>query len=197
MMAASASALTSLRELIGTTASGYRNRSSLSFSLLEEGIPKGALTEISGPGKTEFLVRFLSEHPSLKVAWIEDRISIFPYAIFQRRGQLQRMLFAEAGNNSHWALMQILRSQVFGLIVFSSTTTTPLCNSEDGGGIGQESYRALFEEKSLRAMQLSAEKSQAAVVFLRDEPGDSWPISLQVRIGRMGRGSVEVLKRRY
>jgi hypothetical protein len=188
-----ANAIASLRELIGT-ASGYRNRSSLSFSLLEEGIPKGALTEISGPGKTEFLVRFLSEHPNLKVAWVEDQISIYPYAIFQRKAHLQRILFAEAGSNSLWALMQILRSQVFGVIVFSSTTTTHLSKSGDGDGVGRESRRALFEEKTLRAMQLSAEKSQAAVVFLRDEPGDSWPVSLQVRVDR---GDVEVLKRRY
>lgn len=192
-----ASAITSLRELIGT-ASGYRNRSSLSFSLLDGGIPKGALTEISGPGKTEFLVRFLSEHPSLKVAWIEDQISIYPYAIFQRKAQLQRVLFAEAGSNSLWALMQILRSQIFGVIVFSSTTTIPPSKSGVGGGIGRESLRALFEERTLRAMQLSAEKSQAAVVFLRDEPGDSWPISLQVRV-RQGdtRRAVEVLRRRF
>jgi hypothetical protein len=192
-----ASAITSLRELIGT-ASGYRNRSSLSFSLLDGGIPKGALTEISGPGKTEFLVRFLSEHPSLKVAWIEEQISIYPYAMFQRKAQLQRILFAEAGSNSLWALMQILRSQVFGVIVFSSTTTTPPNKRGDGGGIGRESRRALFEEKTLRAMQLSAEKSQAAVVFLRDEPGDSWPISLQVRVKRGSmQKDVEVLRRRF
>jgi hypothetical protein len=188
-----ASAITSLRELIGTT-SGYRNRSSLSFSLLEGGIPKGALTEISGPGKTEFLVRFLSEHPSQKVAWIEDQISIYPYAIFQRKAQLQRILFAEAGTNSLWALMQVLRSQVFGIIVFSSTTTTRLSKSGVGGGIGQESCRTLFDERTLRAMQLSAEKAQASVVFLRDEPGDSWPISLQLRVGH---GEVEVLRRRF
>src|ERR1700737_2534231 len=120
-----ATGLASLRELIGQNGmtAGYRNRSCLSFSMLEEGIPKGALTEISGPGKTEFLVRFLSEHPSLKVAWVEDQISVYPYAIFQRKAYLQRILFAEAGSNSLWALMQILRSQVFGVIVFSSTTT--------------------------------------------------------------------------
>ncbi len=192
-MALANASLATLRELIGA-ASGYRSRSSLSFSLLDEGIPKGALTEISGPGKTEFLVRFLSEHPSLKVAWVEDQISVYPYAIFQRKAHLQRILFAEAGSNSLWALMQILRSQVFGVIVFSSTTTTLLSKSGDGGGIGQESRRAIFEERALRAMQLSAEKSQAAVVFLREEPGDSWPISLQIRVER---GNVEVLRRRF
>jgi len=32
------------------------------------------------------------------------------------------------------------------------------------------------------------------VIFLRDEPGDSWPISLQVRVDR---GDIEILKRRY
>jgi hypothetical protein len=187
-----ATALASLRELI-STAPGYRTRSSLSFSLLEEGIPKGAITEISGPGKTEFLVRFLSEHPSLKVAWIEDQFSIYPYAVFQKKGHLQRILFAEAGNNSLWALMQILRSQVFGIIVFSSTTTTPLSKSGDGGGMGQASCRTCFDERTMRAMQLAAEKSQTAVVFLRDEPEDSWPISLQIRVERQ---SVEVLRRR-
>jgi hypothetical protein len=95
-------------------------------------------------------------------------------------------------------LMQILRSQVFGIIVFSSTTTTPPSKSGVGGGIGQESRRSRFDERTLRAMQLSAEKSQAAVVFLRDEPGDSWPISLQLRVGQGSmRGNAEVLRRRF
>jgi hypothetical protein len=160
--------------------------------MLEQGIPRGALTEISGPGKTEFLVRFLSEHPSLKVAWVESQLSVYPYAIFQRKGHLRRILFAEAGSNSLWTLMQILRSQVFGIIVFSSTTTT-LPNKGAGGGAGQESCQVDFEERTLRAMQLSAEKSQAAMIFLRDEPGDSWPVSLQIRVER---ARVEVLKRR-
>jgi hypothetical protein len=35
------------------------------------GIPKGAITEISGFGKTEFVVQILSEHPVVRVAWIE------------------------------------------------------------------------------------------------------------------------------
>jgi hypothetical protein len=191
MVPATAIALESLRELIGTAA-GYRHRNCLSFSMLEQGIPRGALTEISGPGKTEFLVRFLSEHPGLKVAWVESELSVYPYAVYQRNGHLQRILFAEAGSNSLWALMQILRSQVFGIIVLSSTTTT-LPSQGAGGGIGQESCQVHFEERTLRAMQLAAEKSQAAVIFLRDEPGDSWPVSLQIRVERT---RVEILKRR-
>src|SRR4051812_17613690 len=117
-----ANAIASLREKIGA-AQGCRTRNYHSFSLLSPGIPKGALSAISGFGKTEFMIRLLSEHPKLRVAWVEDRSTVYPYAIFQRQAHLRRMLFAEAGGNSFWTLMQILRSQIFGVVVFSSTTS--------------------------------------------------------------------------
>ena len=176
-----ANLVASLRELIGTT-QGYRNRNSLSFSLLSPGIPTGALSEICGPGKTEFLVRFLAEHSKLRVAWIEEKISVYPYAIFQKQARLERVLFAETGTNSFWALTQVLRSQAFGVIVFSSTTTPQ--GKWGKGGTGQAFGRQKFDERALRALQLAAEKSQTALIFLSDEPTHAWPVALQVQVER-------------
>lgn len=45
------------------------------------GIPKGAITEISGVGKTEFVTQILGEHSDLRVAWVEKDLSISPFAL--------------------------------------------------------------------------------------------------------------------
>src|SRR5688572_24846874 len=53
----------------------------LPFSLVEGGIPKGALVHIHGPsgtGKTYLTAQFLAENPSSRVAWIEDDFSLYP-----------------------------------------------------------------------------------------------------------------------
>src|SRR5689334_18183764 len=69
------------------------------FSQLENGLPKGAVVEVSGSaggGKTEVVLRFLSENPETRVAWIEDELTIYPCAFPQNRVGLERVLFVES-----------------------------------------------------------------------------------------------------
>jgi hypothetical protein len=110
----------------------------LPFSGFPGGLPKGKLMEISGAlggGKTEVLLRFLRENPSLQVAWIEvgpshssgTVPSIYPCALSGRGVDLSRVLFVEPSNLSEalWCAQQILKSQIFGAVILSRQETTP------------------------------------------------------------------------
>ena len=150
-------------EALKTLVEGYTQKEHHSFSLLKRGFPKGALTEISGSGKCEFIVQFLAENSKLKVAWIEPSMTIFPLAFPQRNVQLKRLVFVQAGSEVSWATLQILLSQLFQVVVVGSP-----CK----------------DLKFLRRLQLASEKSQASVIFCVDKPQSLWPLSMQVRISR-------------
>jgi hypothetical protein len=158
---------------------------SFRFSQLEGGLPKGAVVEVSGPsggGKTEVVLRFLSENPEARVAWIEDELTVYPCAFPQNRVGLERVLFVESRaahqksadgrvvivglDETLWTAHQILRSQVFGVVVLR--VAKPL------------------EEMALRRLQLAAEKTQTTLVLLVEEPArrGTWPIAVQLRATR-------------
>lgn len=138
----------------------------------------GALTEISGvagSGKTEAVLRFLAEHPSERVAWVERDFSIYPCAL-QEAG-LERVTFADVGGDPKlalWTAQQVLTSQIFKIIVLA---------------LG---FQGVCDLTVLRRMQLAAEKSQASVILLNETPlaGVTWPISLQLRASRSPEGLV-------
>jgi hypothetical protein len=155
------------------------------FSQLESGLPKGAVVEVSGQaggGKTEVVLRFLSENPDARVAWIEDELTIYPCAFPQNRVGLERVLFVESrpskghpnedAGTSHrsdetlWTAHQILRSQVFGVVVLRVA-------------------RAL-DEMALRRLQLAAEKTQTTLILLTEEAArrGTWPIAVQLHARR-------------
>ena len=143
--------------------------------------------EIAGPeggGKTEVALRFISEAEKTRVAWIEDRLTIYPCAFLKSQIDLRRVLFVESpesdsGSEILWAANQILRSQVFGIVV-----------------IGEGS----FTETELRRLQLAAEKSKVSVIMLRGAPSRQglWPISTQIEVHRTPdrQLSIQVLKHR-
>lgn len=131
------------------------------------GIPKGAITEISGVGKTEFVVQLLVEHPAERVAWIEKKFSIFPFALRQRHLNLQRILFVESGSETEWVILQILKAQIFKIVIF---------------------YVDDFEITSLRRIQLATEKSGVVAIWLTERPHQHWPISLQLAMNKQERG---------
>jgi hypothetical protein len=132
------------------------------FSYLEDnGIPKGAVTCISGTGKTKLALRFLAENPSLDVAWVEERFSVYPTAILQRSVNLNRILFIEAGKETSWAVLQALKAQVFPVVIL---------------------YAEDSDHKTLRRFQLLAEKAQTAVIWLTSTPKPYWAISLKINL---------------
>jgi hypothetical protein len=146
------------------------------FSQLENGLPKGAVVEVSGRpggGKTEVVLRFLSENPEARVAWIEDELTVYPCAFPQNRVGLERVLFVESRGSSLqgsdetlWTAHQILRSQVFGVLVLR---------------VGYA-----LEEMALRRLQLAAEKTQTTILLLVEEPAKrgTWPIAVQLHAQR-------------
>jgi hypothetical protein len=141
------------------------------FAQLEEGLPKGALIEISGNaggGKTEVVLRFLAQNPSVRVAWVEEEFSIYPSAFPQNSVGLERVLFVDSPpGETLWTVHQILRSQVFGVVILKKSQFS-------------------MDEMALRRLQLAAEKSQITVILLTDQPArkGTWPISVQLQASR-------------
>jgi hypothetical protein len=154
-------------------------RESFALSLTGEVAPttinsivRGALTELCGPaggGKTELVLRFLAENPTLRVAWIEDPISIYPCA-FPRHGvSLNRVLFVrDPGEHAIWCVQQILRSGIFPVVVLAAPSRI-----EGGHGV------------PLRRLQLAAEQANASVILLSERPTEgAWAIANQIEVRR-------------
>lgn len=143
---------------------------SFRFSQLESGLPKGAVVEVSGQaggGKTEVVLKFLAENPDARVAWVEDELTVYPCAFPQNRVGLERVLFVESpAAETLWTAHQILRSQVFGILILRTT-------------------RAL-DEMALRRLQLAAEKTQSTIILLNEESArrGTWPIAVQLKAHR-------------
>ena len=135
------------------------------FSSVPTGIPKGTLVEITGPGKTEAVARFLSENSNVRAAWIEDDLTVYPYALLQRKVFLNRMLFIEARKEIFWAASQVLRSGIFECVVIS--------------------FSRPFHERVIRRLQLEVEKANAGLFFLPAgcplTHGRSWAVSMKLQ----------------
>ncbi|MBC7692928.1 MAG: hypothetical protein H7222_14290 [Methylotenera sp.] len=164
---------TELTELVGKARNDV-----WSFSALPEGtlgIPRGAITEISGrhgTGKTQLVLNFLTENPTTRAAWIEEDLTIYPRAIWQKKIDLNRILFVEARENFAWALQQVLKSGIFEILILSGR----------------------LNELQLRRLQLDAKKSRTSCILLRESPTlqGRWPIALQ--LGFKTRRQLEILK---
>ncbi len=131
----------------------------LGFSLYPKGLPMGAITQVLGLGSTEAMLTLLAENPSLKAAWVEERLSAYPPAFAQHKANLNLLLFVEGGNEFPWALTQLVQSQIFQLVLVASP---------------------LKGELTLRRVQLAAERSGCAVVSLCENEGPSWPVRLRL-----------------
>lgn len=139
-----------------------KEKENLSCSLLESGIPKGVITEITGTGKTEFVLAFLREHPTLRVAWIEENFSVYPFGFMQRNVSLDRILFVESGtSDTLWSVLQVLKSQIFSVVVV---------------------YAENLDLMALRKIQLASEKSGSATLWLTAKSRALWPVRRHVRI---------------
>lgn len=157
-------------------------RKNWEFSCLEGGLPQGALVEVSGPpggGKTELVLKLISEHPGIKVAWVEESLTIYPGAFAQQKVSLQRVLFIET-TRYLWAVHQILRSQLFGMVILSARVAN---------------------EVERRRLQIAAEKASASVILLAEQATGqgSWPIAVQLSVRRSqqtGMTLMEVIKYR-
>jgi hypothetical protein len=157
--------LKSLRALISAVENPME-RERYAFSKIPEGIPRGILTEITGLKKVEFVLKFLAENKRLRVAWIEEELTIYPLAFLEHQVSLSRVLFIEAKKNASWSAFQILSSGFFECVVM-----TP---------------QKQFDQRTLRRFQLEAEKSHAGIFFLTEKPHGGWPISLKIAVNEKG-----------
>ena len=121
---------------------------------LPHGVPRGALTEVARPtgaGRTSFVLDLLAGHPGQRAAWIEGELSFYPPALPLHGVDMGRVLFIEAGSDLLWATQQILRSQLFPIVVL-------------------EKGRALLGENDLRRLQILAHQGNTALLLLSDQP---------------------------
>lgn len=153
------------------TLGGSVSRETFSSSQVVKGLPRGAITQVCGPGKTEFAVLFLRDHPEFNAAWIEPAVSIYPCGILQRTVSLNRILFIEAGNEVPWVVGQVLKSGLFEVIVLSTLVT---------------------DLKLLRRFQLAAEKAHAAFILISEIRSAAWPIALQLESSRNQKGQLQI-----
>jgi len=152
----------------------YHQREAFLCSAVTQGVPRGAITAIAGVGKTELAVRLIAENPTFRVAWIEEHLSIFPLALLQRGVGLSRVLFIDAGPDLAWSALQVLKAQIFPVVVI---------------------YAADLDLNTLRRVQLAAETANSACIWLADEPKNLWPISLQLQSIRVdGELAITTLK---
>jgi hypothetical protein len=159
-------ALRLLREKIGAI-DGTLAKPCSKFSLVSTGLPQGAVIEVKGFGKTEFVVQFLKEHlqenPQHRVAWLEKQITLNPFALLQRGLKLEQILFVEASRDGLWALQQVLNSQCFQTIVVTGFS---------------------FDFRELRRFQMLNERSQGHFFILNDEFHESWVPQMQIEVQR-------------
>lgn len=153
------------------------SREYLGCSMLDAGIARGSITEVSGNGKTEFSARFLLEHRSLKAAWIEENFSVNPCGLQQRNIDPAQILFIESGKNVEWTVLQVARSNVFPIIVL---------------------YSDFSDLRAMRRMQIALEKSNTALLWLTPHPKSFWTTSLQLEVYRHQKNlEVSILKQRF
>lgn len=155
-------ALQELRARLGALET-FSRRESRPYSLFPQGLPRGALVEISGAGKTECVAQFLAENAETPAAWIESEFSLYPPALLQRQRKLENTFFVEAGKDATWAAATILRARLFPLLVYHAPYTQ--------------------DERQLRRFQLLAEKAEATMILLaKRKPHAAWPIALSLEL---------------
>jgi hypothetical protein len=144
-----------------------RTKPSLGFSLYPPGLPLGAITHLSGQERTQALLQLLAEHPQLKASWVEQSLSAYPPGFAQAGIRLENLLFVQAGDQVAWTLSQLLRSQIFQVVVAASP---------------------LKGELELRRLQLAAEKAGSILLCLAGVEGPDWPIKLWLGCSRTREG---------
>jgi len=155
-------------ELLSESGQVYQHElRSWPFSVLEYGLPQGALIQIGGAlggGKTELLLNFLAENSQIQVGWIESLFTVYPAAFCSHKIDLRRILFLET-DSFEWAAQQLLESKLFPLVILSAVIENVIV---------------------LRRLQIAAEKAQASVVLLTEQCStkNAWPISVQLYVRR-------------
>jgi len=161
--------LEQLKNLTGLVTASQLASDAHSFSLIEGGIARSSMTELSGPagcGKTEVVLQLLAENPQTRVAWIESELSSYPRALPLHGVALHRVLFCQAGGDLVWSAQQVLRSGIFDfVIVIPPTALAPT---------------------ELRRLQLATEQARSSTLLLSEKPtaAGAWTLKQQFQVVR-------------
>ena len=142
-------------------------RQTLHWSLYAPGLPKGTLTHFEGQGRTSAFMQLLTEHPGLSAAWLEKGMTAYPPAFSRAGVNLDQLLFVEGGKHYAWSAAQLLRTQIFPIVLLASP---------------------IEGELELRRLQLAAEQSSTVVLLLSKIQGPTWPIRLWLEIHQHDQG---------
>lgn len=152
--------------------------------LLEGGLPKGAITVLTGPlgaGRMTIAARALAEETKATrpVAWVDARGTLYPPALAQAGVDLSRMLMVRGvRERGLFAVEQILESGAFGIVVAS----------------GLESH---LSQAGLRRVQMASEASNATTIFVLEASAAVTNAALKLRVSRRAGGvQVEIEKAR-
>lgn len=170
--------LVEIREKLGLL-KGIEKKEFLICDSVSSGVPRGVICEVTGTARTEWILSLLKQNSDLNTFWVEDQLTILPTAIHQRGVELSRILMAEAGNKLFQTLRKALRSQLFECVVVPG---------------------AIEEVKMLKALQLFARESNAAVFFLSKVAKHAWAIPFQITVNwneGANQYRVEVLKSKF
>lgn len=145
-------------------------------SSIPRGVPKGAIIELMGTAKTEWLAHFFSENAEVRTFWIEDKLTLLPTALSQRGVNLANVCIAHAPENLFKAVRVALRSQVFHCLVLPFV---------------------FEEERELKALQLLTEKANATAFVLSQTRSSFWPITAQFEINHGTESPFEIHTHKY
>lgn len=143
------------------------------------GVPRGVICEVVGTAKTEWLISLLISNPQLNVFWAESKWTLLPTAMQQRGLDLRRILLAETGGKTLQAVRKALRSKIFDCVILSGE---------------------IKETRMLKALQLFARESHAAVFFVSHVAKQAWAIPFQIQVDWVQGSSVfqvHILKTKF
>lgn len=130
---------------------------------LYESVPRGELIEVSGPGRREWIARFLISNPDLETAWMEDAMEVLPTALRLRNVDLDRISFAENDEDLDELTLQILKSGFFQVLV-----------------VPQRWVAWLKEKKKFRQFLALAKRQNIVLFLLSEYPENGFPMTMRI-----------------
>jgi hypothetical protein len=143
----------------------------------------GQLIEVLGGGPYSWVIQFLKEIPTARVAWIaENSLELFPFSVAQEKISLSRFLFLENVNSAEGfsRLLVIIRSGLFQIVIFDQSFVT------------KSAGKRTHIDSQLRKLQITAEDFGVVMVMLSQKSTQSFGVQIQVETHSSADGSLEM-----
>ena len=154
----------------------------------------GQVIEVLGSSPYQWVVRFLSSHPSARAAWLSaEELELFPIALAQESIALSRVLFIERvsgiktekvsaschSGKGLATLLTLLRSGLFQILIFEQAVILDRKRNLD---------------TQLRKLQLTAEDHSCVLMMLSRYATNSFGVHLQVETQNEGAVKMKKVK---